>query len=219
MVEIRDFRVEVSEADIADLRARLKRTRWPDAETVSDWSQGIPRAYVRELAGYWAEDYDMYRVAHRLNAYPQFHATIGDVGIHFLHVRSPRRGARPLILTHGWPGSVVEFLDVIGPLTDPERFGGHADDAFHVVIPSLPGYGFSDKPTTPGVGVPRIAEAWNQLMLALDYRDYYAQGGDWGAFVTAAMGTKPPAGLLGIHVNMALASPEALAGLGDLTPD
>ena len=150
MVEIRDFRVEVSEADIADLWARLGRTRWPGAETVSDWSQGIPQAYVHELAGYWAEDYDMCRVANRLNAYPQFHATIGDLGIHFLHVRSPHRDARPLILTHGWPGSVVEFLDVIGPLTDPQRFGGNADDAFHVVIPSLPGYGFSDKPTTSG---------------------------------------------------------------------
>ena len=219
MVEIRDFRVEISEADIADLRTRLERTRWPDGETVSDWSQGIPRDYVRELARYWASDYDMHRVANRLNAYPQFRATIGDLGIHFLHVRSPHRDARPLILTHGWPGSVVEFLDVVGALTDPERFGGHADDAFHVVIPSLPGYGFSDKPTTPGVGIERIAEAWNQLMVALDYRHYYAQGGDWGAFVTAAMGVKAPAGLLGIHVNLALASPEALAGLGELTPD
>ena len=219
MVDIRDFRVEISEADITDLRARLARTRWPDAETVSDWSQGIPRDYVRELAGYWAGDYDMYRVANRLNAYPQFHATIGELGIHFLHLRSPHPDARPLILTHGWPGSVVEFLDVVGPLTDPERFGGHNDDAFHVVVPSLPGYGFSDKPAAPGVGVARIAEAWDQLMVALGYRHYYAQGGDWGGFVTATMGAKPPAGLLGIHVNTALAAPEALAGLGELTPD
>jgi pimeloyl-ACP methyl ester carboxylesterase len=219
MVEVRDFSVEISEADIADLRARLERTRWPDAETVSDWSQGIPSAYVRELARYWAEDYDMHRVANRLNAYPQFHATIGDLGIHFLHVRSPQPDARPLILTHGWPGSVVEFLDVIRPLTDPERFGGRSDDAFHVVVPSLPGYGFSNKPTTPGVGIERIAEAWNELMVALDYGNYFAQGGDWGGFVTAALGAKPPAGLLGIHVNMALAAPEALAGLGELTPD
>ena len=219
MVEIREFRVEISEADIADLRARLERTRWPDAETVSDWSQGIPSAYVRELAGYWAKDYDMHRVAKRLNAYPQFHATIGDLGIHFLHVRSPHSEARPLILTHGWPGSVVEFLDVIGALTDPERFGGHAGDAFHVVIPSLPGYGFSDKPAVPGMGIERIAQAWNELMVALGYHHYYAQGGDWGAFVTTAMGTNPPAGLLGIHVNLALAAPEALAGLGGLTPE
>jgi pimeloyl-ACP methyl ester carboxylesterase len=219
MVEIRDFRVEISEAVIDDLRDRLGRTRWPDDETVSDWSQGIPRNYVRELAEYWASDYDMYRVANRFNSYPQFHATIGDLGIHFLHVRSPHPQARPLILTHGWPGSVVEFLDVIDALTDPERFGGQIDDAFHVVIPSLPGYGFSDKPTTPGTGIERIAVAWNELMVALDYRDYFAQGGDWGAFVTAALGTKPPAGLRGIHVNMALASPEALAGLGELTPD
>jgi epoxide hydrolase len=219
MVEIRDFRVEISEADVADLRARLERTRWPDAETVSDWSQGIPLAYVRELADYWARDYDMHRVATRLNAHPQFRATIGDLGIHFLQVRSPNPDARPLILTHGWPGSVVEFLDVIGPLTEPERFGGDPDDAFHLVIPSLPGYGFSDKPTTAGVGIERIAEAWNELMVALGYPNYYAQGGDWGAFVTTAMGIKRPAGLLGIHVNMALASPEALAGLGELSLD
>lgn len=219
MVAIRDFRVEISDVDVADLRDRLNRTRWPDAETVSDWSQGIPRAYVRELAEYWARDYDMHRLANRLNAYPQFQATIGDLGIHFLHVRSAHRDARPLILTHGWPGSVIEFLDVIGPLTDPERFGGRADDAFHVVIPSLPGYGFSDKPTTPGVGVERIADAWDELMVALGHRNYYAQGGDWGGLVTAVMGVKPPAGLRGIHVNMALASPEALAGLGELTPD
>jgi epoxide hydrolase len=219
MVEFRNFRVKISEADIADLRARLERTRWPDAETVSDWSQGIPSDYVRELADYWAKDYDMQRVASRLNAYPQFQGTIGDLDIHFVHVRSPHRDARPLVLTHGWPGSVVEFLDVIGPLTEPERFGGSSEDAFHVVIPSLPGYGFSGKPTTPGVGIERIAEAWNELMVALGYREYYAQGGDWGAFVTTAMGIKRPAGLRGIHVNMALASPEALAGLGELTPD
>lgn len=219
MVEIREFRVEISEADIADLRGRLERTRWPDAETVSDWSQGIPSSYVRELAEYWERDYDMYRVANRLNGYPQFHATIGDLGIHFLHVRSPHPDARPLILTHGWPGSVVEFLDVIDALTEPERFGGRAEDAFHLVIPSLPGYGFSDKPTAPGVGIERIAEAWNELMVALEYRDYFAQGGDWGGFVTATMGIKPAAGLRGIHVNMALASPEALAGLGELTPE
>ena len=219
MIEIREFRVEISEADIADLRARLERTRWPDDETVSDWSQGIPSSYVRELAGYWARDYDMYRVANRLNGYPQFHATIGDLGIHFLHVRSTHPDARPLILTHGWPGSVVEFLDVIGALTEPERFGGRAEDAFHLVIPSLPGYGFSDKPTIAGVGIERIAEAWNELMVGLGYNDYFAQGGDWGGFVTATMGIKPAAGLRGIHVNMALASPEALAGLGELTPE
>ncbi|TAM65672.1 epoxide hydrolase [Mycobacterium sp.] len=219
MVEISDFRVEIPETDIADLRARLERTRWPDGETVSDWSQGIPLAYARELVDYWARDYDMYRVANRLNAYPQFRATIGDLGVHFLHVRSPHEEARPLILTHGWPGSVVEFLDVIGALTEPERFGGQAHDAFHVVIPSLPGYGFSDKPTTTGVGIERIAESWNELMGALGYRNYYAQGGDWGAFVTTAMGIKRPAGLLGIHVNMALASPEALAGFDELTLD
>src|SRR6201992_2829750 len=157
MVEIREFRVEISEADIADLRGRLERTRWPDAETVSDWSQGIPSSYVRELAEYWERDYDMYRVANRLNGHPQFHAAIGDLVIHFLHVRSPHPDARPLILTHGWPGSVVEFLKVIGPLADPVAHGGDAADAFHVVCPSLPGFGFSEKPNAKGFGVERIA--------------------------------------------------------------
>ena len=219
MVQVREFRVDVPDDVIEDLRGRLERTRWPDPETVSDWSQGIPLSYVRELAEYWAHNYDMHRVADRLNKHPNFRGEIGDLGIHFLHVRSPHEGARPLVMTHGWPGSVIEFLEVIEPLTEPERHGGRAEDAFHLVLPSLPGYGFSDKPTTPGVGVQRIAEAWNELMIGLGYPQYYAQGGDWGGAVTTAMATNPPAGLLGVHLNFAFASPEALSGLGELTPE
>ena len=219
MVQVREFRVDVPDGVIEDLRGRLERTRWPDSETVSDWSQGIPLSYVRELAEYWAHNYDMHRVADRLNKHPNFRGEIGDLGIHFLHVRSPHEGARPLVMTHGWPGSVIEFLEVIEPLTEPERHGGRAEDAFHLVLPSLPGYGFSDKPTTPGVGVQRIAEAWNELMIGLGYPQYYAQGGDWGGAVTTAMATNPPAGLLGVHLNFAFASPEALSGLGELTPE
>jgi epoxide hydrolase len=219
MVQVREFSVDISNAAIDDLRDRLARTRWPDAETVSDWSQGIPLSYVRELTEYWANDYDMYRLAERLNAHTQFRAEIGDLAIHFLHVRSPHASARPLIMTHGWPGSVVEFLDVIGPLTDPERHGGQADDAFHLVVPALPGYGFSDKPPAPDVGIERIGEAWHELMIALGYSQYYAQGGDWGSGVTTVMAAKRPTGLLGIHLNFAVAPPDALGPLGELTSE
>src|ERR1700754_309712 len=146
MLELREFRVEVPASEVDDLRQRLSRTRWPEAETVSDWSQGIPLDYLRELAEYWARDYDMNRIADRLNAHPQFHTSIDGLGIHFLHVRSAHEGARPLVLTHGWPGSVLEFLDVIGPLTDPVSYGGAAEDAFHLVVPALPRFGFSGKP-------------------------------------------------------------------------
>jgi len=219
VIEIRDFTVDITDTQIKDLRERLARARLPEAETVDDWSQGIPLAYLRELAEYWARDYDMTRVATRLNALPQFHATIDELGVHFLHIRSPHAQARPLIMTHGWPGSVLEFLNVIGPLSDPPAHGGAAEDAFHLVIPALPGYGFSDKPTRQGTGVPRIASAWQQLMRHLGYPEYYAQGGDLGASVTATMGTQRPEGLLGIHVNMALASPAALQALGEPTPE
>jgi epoxide hydrolase len=213
-VQICDFRVEITDAQIADLRDRLARTRWPEPETVDDWSQGIPLSYTRELCQYWANEYDMQRLAARLNAFPQYHAMIGDLGIHFLHVRSRHEQARPLIMTHGWPGSVVEFLDVIGPLTDPEAHGGSAADAFHVVVPALPGFGFSDKPSRPGTGIERIADTWHELMGHLGYPRYYAQGGDWGSAVTTAMATRALEGLLGVHLNVALVSPEALLGLG-----
>ena len=216
-VQIRDFQTEITAAQIADLRDRLARTRWPEPETVDDWSQGIPLSYTRELCEYWANEYDMQRLATRLNAFPQFHATIDDLGIHFLHVRSPHEQARPLIMTHGWPGSVVEFLDVIGPLTDPETHGGSAADAFHVVVPALPGFGFSDKPSRTGTGIERIAAAWHELMGHLGYPRYYAQGGDWGSAVTTAMAARAFEGLLGVHLNVALASPEALHQLGEPT--
>ena len=218
MLEVREFRVEVPPSEVDDLRQRLSRTRWPEAETVSDWSQGIPLDYVRELTEYWARGYDMNRIADRLNAYPQFHASVDGLGIHFLHVRSPHQGARPLVMTHGWPGSVIEFLDVLDPLTDPVSHGGAAEDAFHLVVPALPGFGFSDKPTRPGTDVFRIGTAWDQLMTGLGYPHYFAQGGDWGALTTMAMAAQAPQGLRGIHLNMALVSPMALADFSDLTP-
>ena len=219
VIEVRDFTVDITDAQIKDLRERLTRARLPEAETVDDWSQGIPLAYLRELSDYWARDYDMGRLAGRLNALPQFHATIDELGVHFLHIRSPHRHARPLIMTHGWPGSVLEFVSLVGPLTDPPAHGGAAEDAFHLVIPALPGFGFSDKPSRPGTGTARIATAWHQLMTHLGYPEYYAQGGDLGAAVTAAMATQHPEGLLGIHVNMALASLPALQALGESTPE
>jgi pimeloyl-ACP methyl ester carboxylesterase len=216
-VQVRDFRVEVTDEQIADLRDRLSRTRWPEPETVDDWSQGVPLGYARELCEYWANEYDMQRLAHRLNAFPQFRATVGGLGIHFLHVRSQHEQATPLVLTHGWPGSVVEFLDVIDPLTDPEAHGGSPADAFHVVVPALPGFGFSDKPSRPGAGIERIADTWHELMGHLGYPRYYAQGGDWGSAVTTALAARAPEGLLGVHLNIGLVSPEALFALGEPT--
>lgn len=219
MADMREFRVDIPQSDIDELRSKLAATRWPDRETVPDWSQGIPLAYVRELVAYWAEDYDMRRVERLLNAHPQYQVTVDGVDLHVLHVRSPHEDARPLLLTHGWPGSVLEFLETIEPLTEPTKHGGTADDAFHLVIPALPGYGFSAKPTVAGTDVDRIADLWHQLMQILGYPRYHAQGGDWGAIVTTAMAMKAPPGLLGVHVNFAVASPDALAGLGELTPD
>jgi epoxide hydrolase len=191
------FQVSLDEADIADLRERLRRTRWPEAETVDDWSQGVPLAYVRELCRDWGEEYD-FGFAGRLNAFPQFRATVDGVGVHFVHVRSPRPDALPLVLTHGWPGSVLEFLDVLGPLSDPEKYGGDPADAFHVVAPSLPGFGWSDK---PALKLPRVAELWDELMTSLGYDRYGAQGGDWGAAVTNALARSGR--VAGVHVNFA----------------
>ena len=184
--EPQPFRVQITDDEIEDLRRRLAATRWPDPETVDDWSQGIPLSYVQELAAWWASEYDM-GLADRVNAFDQFTVPIDGVGIHFLHARSPEPDALPLVITHGWPGSVVELLDVIGPLSDPRAHGGDPGDAFHVVVPSLPGYGWSDKPTEPGWGLDRIAGAWHQLMVGLGYDRYVAQGGDWGAGVTTAL--------------------------------
>jgi pimeloyl-ACP methyl ester carboxylesterase len=199
--------VEVPDDQLADLRDRLRRTRWPEAETVDDWSQGIPLAYVQELCSYWADGYDWRPTEARLNGLGPLRTEIDGLGVHALHVRSPHPDALPLVITHGWPGSVVEFLDAIGPLVDPPAHGGAAADAFHVVAPSLPGYGFSDKPTAPGWGVERVAGAWAELMRRLGYDRYGAQGGDWGASVTAHLGAQDPAHVVGIHVNMPVAGP------------
>lgn len=214
---ITPFRIDIPEADLVDLKERLARTRWPEAEPVADWSQGMPLAYTRELAEHWRTTYDWRKTEARLNAHEHFKAELDCLGIHFLHARSPHEGALPLILTHGWPGSIVEFLDVIGPLTDPTAHGGDAGDAFHVVLPSLPGYGFSDRPAETGWGIDRIARAWAALMADLGYHRYGAQGGDWGAMVTASIGRQDPGHVAGIHMNMPVAMPDA-ESLKDLTP-
>jgi pimeloyl-ACP methyl ester carboxylesterase len=211
---IRPFHVAVPEEALADLRRRLAATRWPSPELVEDRSQGVQSATIRELARYWAADYDLRRVEARLNALPQFTTEIDGVDIHFVHVRSPHPDALPLIMTHGWPGSVIELLETVGPLTDPTAHGGRAEDAFHLVLPSLPGYGFSGEPTELGWESGRIARAWAELMNRLGYRRYVAQGGDVGAAVTDAMGRQAPEGLVGIHINLLIAS----IGLGDRLP-
>lgn len=200
---IRPFRIAVPDEVLQDLRARLRNTRWPEAEPVNDWSQGVPLAWLREVCRYWAEDYDWRAREAALNRFDQFVTTIDGLDLHFVHVRSPHADAMPLILTHGWPGSIVEFHKVIEPLTNPTAFGGDAADAFHLVCPSLPGYGFSGKPATTGWGVDRIAQAWAVLMARLGYPRYGAQGGDWGSAVTAALGGLDPAHCAGIHLTMA----------------
>jgi pimeloyl-ACP methyl ester carboxylesterase len=199
---IRPFRIEVPQEQLADLRRRIEATRWPSKELVADRSQGVQLATLQALATYWANGYDRRRVATRLNGLPQFTTEIDGVEIHFIHVRSRHENAMPLIMTHGWPGSVIELLDTIGPLTDPLAHGGRAEDAFHLVLPSLPGYGFSGEPAELGWENGRIATAWAELMGRLGYTRYVAQGGDVGAAVTDAMGRIAPEGLLGIHVNL-----------------
>lgn len=215
--EIEPFRLAIPDADLADLRARLERTRWPERETVADDSQGVRLAAAQALCAYWRDSYDWRRCEAQLNALGQFRTVIDGLGIHFLHVRSSEPDALPLILTHGWPGSVVEFLKVIGPLTDPVAHGGKAEDAFHVVVPSLPGYGFSDKPTQAGWSVERIASAWITLMRRLGYDRFAAQGGDWGSAVTSAMAAIRPPELAAIHLNLVIAppTPDDLAALSD----
>jgi len=199
---IRPFRVDVPEEELIELRRRIKATRWPDRETVTDETQGVQLATVQALAQYWATEYDWHKCQVRLNALPQFITEIDGLDIHFIHVRSKHENALPLIVTHGWPGSVVEQLKIIDPLTNPTAHGGNASDAFHLVIPSMPGYGYSGKPTTPGWGPDRVARTWDLLMKRLGYTRYVAQGGDWGAVVVDAMGVQAPSGLLGIHTNM-----------------
>ena len=199
---IRPFRVHIADADLAELRRRILATRWPERETVTDQSQGVPLATMQQLTRYWATEYDWRKVEAKLNALPQFITTIDGLDIHFIHVRSKNPNALPLIVTHGWPGSIIEQLKIIGPLTDPTAYGGRAEDAFDVVIPSMPGYGFSGKPTTTSWGPEHMARAWAELMKRLGYTRYVAQGGDWGAFVVDFMGIQAPPGLLGIHTNM-----------------
>ncbi|HEY3105639.1 MAG TPA: epoxide hydrolase, partial [Gaiellaceae bacterium] len=206
---IRPFQLDISDKEIADLRQRITSTRWPSKEL--DPSQGVQLATLQELARYWATDYDFGRLEARLNALPQFITQIDGVDIHFIHVRSRHENALPLIITHGWPGSVIEMLEVIGPLTDPTADGDSADDAFHLVIPSLPGYGLSSKPTEVGWNANRIAQAWAELMNRLGYNRYVAQGGDQGASVTDAMARLAPQGLLGIHLNLLSSFPNEVA--------
>jgi pimeloyl-ACP methyl ester carboxylesterase len=206
--EITPFRIEVPEATLDDLRRRLEHTRWPERETVEDWSQGVPLAYMKDLCGYWAHVYDWRTTESRLNALPQFRTEIDGLQIHFVHVRSPHPDALPLVLTHGWPGSIVEFLKVIEPLVDPTAHDGDATDAFHVVCRSLPGYGFSDKPAGPGWGIERIAAAWAVLMRRLGYERYGAQGSDWGTSVSASIGQLDPDHVAGIHLTPPLAPPD-----------
>ena len=216
--DIRPFKVQIPEEQLVDLRRRLAATRWPDKETVADQSQGAQLAKLQELVRHWATDYDWRKGEAKLNAFPQFKTTIDGVDIHFIHVRSRHPNALPLIITHGWPGSVFEQIKPIAALTDPMPFGGRAEDAFHVVIPSLPGYGFSSRPTETGWGVERIGRAWDVLMKRLGYTSYVAQGGDWGAGVVEAMGRQAPAGLLAIHTNLPAVFPpdaaEAIASGG-----
>jgi pimeloyl-ACP methyl ester carboxylesterase len=214
---VQPFRIQTSDDALDDLRERLRNTRWPETETVGDWSQGIPLAYVKEVCAYWAEKYDWRERERKLNAFPQFRTNVEGLGIHFYHARSKHADALPLVITHGWPGSVVEFQKVIGPLSDPTAHGGDAADAFHVVCPSLPGYGFSDKPTAKGTGVERIADLWSALMIRLGYPRYVAQGGDWGAMVTTMIGLRDTKHCAGIHLNMPIVAPDPET-MSSLTP-
>jgi pimeloyl-ACP methyl ester carboxylesterase len=204
--DIRTFSIDIADEQIDDLRRRIAATRLPSKELVDDRSQGVQLATIQELARYWANDYDFGRIEARLNALPQFITEIDGLDIHFIHVRSQHEDAMPLIMTHGWPGSVIELLETIGPLTDPTAHGGRAEDAFHLVLPSIPGYGFSGEPTELGWDADRIARAWAELMDRLGYTRYVAQGGDVGAYVTDAMGRQAPEGLLGIHLNVLTAA-------------
>ena len=215
------FEIQIPDADLTDLSRRLAATRFPDAETVDDWEQGIPLSYVQDVCAYWAEKYDWRAREALLNRFPQWKLPVQGLDIHFIHARSPHEDARPLVMTHGWPGSVVEFQKVIEPLTNPTEHGGEARDAFHVVCPSLPGYGFSDKPTETGWGVDKIGHAWAELMAQLGYDHYLAQGGDWGAMVTTCIGTQDPDHCDAIHLNMPIVppDPETLEDLSDEEKD
>jgi epoxide hydrolase len=216
--EIRPFKIHVEHAELEDLKRRLRSTRWPDEQTVGDWSQGIPLDYVQKVCDYWAREYNWRKTEARLNAPPQFQTDLDGVSIYFLHIRSRHDDALPLILTHGWPGSIIEFLKVLPALTDPTAHGGQAGDAFHVVCPALPGYGFSGKPKQNGWTAEKIARAWSQLMLRLGYQRYYAQGGDWGALVTTAIALQDTEHCHGIHLNMPMVRPDP-ATMSSLTDE
>ncbi len=218
MSDIKPFHIDIPDSVLDDLKQRLAMTRWPDRETPDDWSQGIPLAYMQEIVDYWEKAYDWRAREALLNQWPGFVTNIDGLDIHFLHIRSKVDSARPLVLTHGWPGSIVEFQKVIGPLTDPEAHGGDAGDAFHLVCPTLPGFGFSGKPTSPGWGIEKIAGAWNELMLRLGYDSYFAQGGDWGSMVTTAIGVQNLGNCKAMHVNMPIAPPdtETMSDLSEL---
>ncbi|TIP24719.1 MAG: epoxide hydrolase [Mesorhizobium sp.] len=210
---IRPFKAQVPQAALEDLRRRIAETRWPDRETVDDQSQGIQLAKLKPLVEYWGAGYDWRKAEAKLNTLPQFMTTIDGVDIHFIHVRSKHPNALPLIMTHGWPGSVFELLKTVGPLTDPTAHGGRAEDAFDLVLPSMPGYGFSGKPTETGWGPDRIAQTWTELMKRLGYTRYVAQGGDWGSPVSSAMARQAPTGLLGIHINLPAVVPPEIAAV------
>ena len=207
MSRVKRYKFKVPARALNDLKRRLANTRFPDRETPAGWSQGMPLSYLRELCDYWRNNYDWRRCEDRLNAFPQFQIAIDGLDFQFLHARSPHADALPVVMTHGWPGSVVEFLKVIEPLTNPEAHGGNPSDAFHVVCPTLPGFGFSGKPSMPGWNIERIARAWGELMARLGYKRYVAQGGDWGAAVTLAIGVSETTHCAGIHTNMPLVSP------------
>lgn len=213
---IKPFKIAVSDEILDDLKQRLANTRWPEKETVDDWSQGIPLAYTQEVCKYWLEEYDWRAREALLNRYDQFTTELDGIDIHFIHARSPHANARPLVMTHGWPGSIVEFQKVIGPLVDPVAHGGDAADAFHVVCPTLPGYGFSGKPIKPEWDVIKIAATWNKLMLRLGYDKYFAQGGDWGGLVTANIGMQNLGNCEAIHLNIVIVEPDP-ATMDDLT--
>jgi pimeloyl-ACP methyl ester carboxylesterase len=212
--EITPFKYEAPQSDLDDLKERLKRTRWPDRETVKDWSQGVPLDKLKALVEHWRTDYDWRRCEAKLNRLTQYRTKIDGLNIHFLHVRSKHENALPILLTHGWPGSVLEFLKIIDPLTNPTAHGGRAEDAFHVVAPSLPGFAFSDKPAERGWNSERIAKAWTELMRRLGYKRYVAQGGDWGSIVTTTLAQKRPEGLVGIHLNMPFVFPDPIPTTG-----
>ncbi len=206
--EIRPFTIAIEDSELEDLARRLAATRWPEDETCDGWDQGIPGSYTRELAAYWASDYDWRRFESKLNSWPNYITEINGIDIHFIHRRSPEENALPLIISHGWPGSVTEFHKIIDALADPVAHGGKAEDAFHVVAPSLPGYGFSGKPTRTGTSVVEIGRMWGELMARLGYDSYVAQGGDWGSMITQSMGQTETIHCAGIHVNMPIVAPD-----------